>query len=90
MPHEFFDQTSSVGYGLLLGAFGLGAVLGALVLQRVRSRFSADAVIASGITLFGLAAMAAGVLRALWSLAPAMLLAGAAWVWFLSLFNVKF
>jgi MFS family permease len=80
---------SSVGYGLLLGAFGCGAVLGALVLQKVRSRFRADVVISSGIALFGLAAIAAGMVRAMWTLAPAMLLAGAAWVSFLSLFNVQ-
>ena len=80
---------SSVGYGLLLGAFGFGAVLGALVLQSARSRFPADVVISSGIALFGLAAMAAGIFRSLWLLAPAMLVAGAAWVSFLSLFNVQ-
>src|SRR5262249_52953826 len=53
-------SASSVAYGLLLGAFGCGAVLGALVLQKVRSRFSNDVVISSGIALFGLAAIAAG------------------------------
>lgn len=56
---------SSVGYGLLLGAFGLGAVMDALVPQNVRSRFPAEVVISSGIAVFGLAAMAAVVLRAL-------------------------
>ena len=80
---------SSIGYGLLLGAFGCGAVFGALVLQRVRSRFPADVVISSGIALFGLASIAAGILRATWSLAPVMLAAGAAWVSFLSIFNVQ-
>src|SRR5262249_8196378 len=82
-------SSSSVDYGLLLGAFGCGAVLGALVLQRVRSRFPAEVVISSGIALFGLAAIAAGVFRAVWSLTPVMLVAGAAWVSFLSLFNVQ-
>jgi predicted MFS family arabinose efflux permease len=79
----------SVGYGLLLGAFGFGAVLGALGLPGARSRFPTDAVISSGIAVFGLAAMAAGIFGSLWSLAPAMLVAGAAWVSFLSLFNVQ-
>lgn len=80
---------SSVAYGLLLGAFGGGAVLGALRLQKVRSRFPAGVVISSGIALFGLASMAAGILRATWLLAPVLLIAGAAWVSFLSLFNVQ-
>jgi predicted MFS family arabinose efflux permease len=79
----------SLGYGLLLGAFGAGAVLGALVLQKLRSRFSTNVVISSGIALFGLAAIATGIFRTMWSLAPAMLVAGGAWVSFLSLFNVQ-
>ena len=80
---------SSVGYGLLLGAFGCGAVVGALVLQKVRSRFGADVVISSGIAMFGFAVIAAGIFRAILSIAPVMLVAGAAWVSFMSLFNVQ-
>ena len=80
---------SSLCYGLLLGAFGSGAVLGALVLQKARSRFSSDAVTSFGIALFGIATIAVGMLRATWSLAPVMLTAGAAWVSFMSLFNVQ-
>ena len=79
----------SVGYGLLLGAFGCGAVLGALVLQRVRSWLATDVIISSGIALFGFASIAAGILQAIWSIIPVMLIAGAAWVSFLSLFNVQ-
>jgi MFS family permease len=46
-------------YGLLLGAFGIGAVLGALATGRVRSRFSTEAMVAgcsviSGMTMIGL------------------------------------
>ena len=33
---------SPLGYGVLLGCFGCGAVLGALVMQRARARWSAD------------------------------------------------
>lgn len=79
----------SLGYGFLLGAFGAGAVVGALALQKIRSRFSTNVVISSGIALFGLAAIATGILRAMWLLAPVMLVAGAAWVSFLSLFSVQ-
>jgi hypothetical protein len=41
------------------------------------------------IALFGLATIATGIFRATWLLAPAMLVAGAAWVSFLSLFNAQ-
>jgi MFS family permease len=45
---------SPVGYGVLLGGFGAGAVLGALVLQRARDRWSADVIVSAGIAAFGL------------------------------------
>jgi predicted MFS family arabinose efflux permease len=80
---------NSVGYGQLLGAFGCGGVLGALFLQRARYRFPANVVISSGIALFGLSSIAAGVLREIWFLAPVMLVAGASWVSFPSMFNVQ-
>src|ERR1051326_3128099 len=42
------------GYGVLLGCFGGGAVLGALVMQRARSRWSADLIVSAGVAVFGL------------------------------------
>jgi MFS family permease len=79
---------SPLGYGLLLGCFGLGAVLGALVMQRVRARWSAEAVVSGGVLVFGLGVIAAGMLHRLSTLGVAMLVAGAAWIVFISLFNV--
>jgi MFS family permease len=79
---------SSLGYGLLLGCFGLGAVLGALVMQRARSRWSAETVVSSGVFVFGLGTIAAGMLQGLPALGASMLIAGAAWIVFISLFNV--
>jgi MFS family permease len=75
-------------YGLLLGCFGLGAVLGALLMQRARARWSTEAVVAGGIALFGSATLVASMLRSLPVLAIVMLVAGSAWIIFLSLFNV--
>ena len=40
---------SPIGYGVLLGCFGSGAVLGALVMQRARSRWTADVIVSVGI-----------------------------------------
>jgi MFS family permease len=80
---------SPIGYGVLLGSFGGGAVLGALVLQRARARWSADVVVSAGIAIFGLASMAAGAIRLVAPLAVVMLIGGAAWVSFVSLFNVQ-
>jgi MFS family permease len=80
---------SPVGYGVLLGCFGCGAVLGALVMQRARSRWPADAIVAAGIAMFGVATIAAGAVRDLSLLAATMLIGGAAWISFISLFNIQ-
>ena len=81
-------KNSPTAYGLLLGCFGLGAVLGALVMQRARSRWSTEAVVSGGVAIFGLAILATSILRSLPALSGVMLLAGSAWIVFLSLFNV--
>jgi hypothetical protein len=79
---------SPIGYGILLGCFGLGGVLGALVMQRARARWSAEWVVSSGILIFGLMTVATGILRFLPALGLSMLIGGAAWIVFVSLFNV--
>ncbi len=56
---------SPLGYGVMLGCFGLGAVLGALVMQRARARWSADVVVSAGIAVFGLVTIAAGAANGL-------------------------
>jgi predicted MFS family arabinose efflux permease len=80
---------SPAGYGVLLGCFGCGAVLGALVMQRARARWSADVVVTAGIAIFGLTTIAAGALRDLPPLGAILLIGGAAWISFISLFNVQ-
>jgi MFS family permease len=80
---------SPIAYGVLLGSFGGGAVLGALVMQRARARWSADAVVSAGIAMFGVASIAAGSLRTVWALGAVMAIGGAAWISFISLFNVQ-
>ena len=81
-------SSSPIGYGALLGCFGLGAILGAAVMQQARARWSAEAVVSSGILIFGMVTAAVGSIHALPILAAAMLVGGAAWIVFISLFNV--
>jgi MFS family permease len=76
------------GYGLLLGCFGLGAVLGALILQRARARWPTESVVATSIAIFGLTTLAASTVRSLPALSAVMVVAGSAWIVFLSIFNV--
>jgi len=79
---------SPLGYGVLLGCFGVGAVIGAITLQQARALWSADIVVSAGLAVFGLVTIAAGQARQLTLLASLMLLAGASWTSFMSLFNV--
>src|SRR5436190_19508282 len=76
---------SPTGYGILLGCFGAGAVLGALTMQPARARWSTEAVASGGVAILGLMTVAAGFLHAMAFLAAAMLVAGAAWIVFISL-----
>ncbi len=76
------------GYGLLLGCFGVGAVLGALVMQQVRARWSAEGVVSGGVFVFGLSTLAVSAARLVPPLAASMVVGGAAWILFVSLFNV--
>src|SRR5579864_6315927 len=44
---------SALGYGVLLGFFGVGAVLGAVVLQRIRSKRSTETIVSIATAMFG-------------------------------------
>lgn len=75
-------------YGGLLGAFGIGAVLGAFSSRRLRARLSTD-----GIIRLSSSALVIGVTSAAFSgsvvfTIPALMIAGAGWVLALSTFNV--
>jgi MFS family permease len=78
---------SAMSYGVLLGLFGAGAVLGALILQPARSRFSLEAIVTSGVVVVGMATIATGRLQAMSALGAIMLVAGAAWIIFVSLIS---
>ena len=57
-------------------------------MQKVRTRWSAEAVLSSGIVIFGISCVAAGTTLYLPALAVGVLVAGGAWIVFVSLFNV--
>ena len=76
---------SPIAFGLLLGCFGAGAVLGALVLQGARARWSTEAVASAGVAILGIATIAVSILHHLAALSVVMLIGGAAWIIFISL-----
>ena len=78
---------SATGYGLLLGCFGAGAIIGALVMQSARARWSMDTIVSTGVVTLGLVILAISGLHRLSTLAGVMLVGGAAWIIFISLIN---
>lgn len=74
----------SSGYGLLLGALGGGAVIGAAVLPGIRERLSLNLLLAlSGLPFAGLMIVAA-VVPTVWAIVPLLIVSGAAWITVLS------
>jgi predicted MFS family arabinose efflux permease len=77
-----------VTYGLLLGAFGVGAVSGALLSHRLRSAFTNETIVRLSLIAFAVAAIVAGLSGWLLLTMTTMLVCGAAWLLALATFNV--
>jgi MFS family permease len=75
-------------YGLLLGAFGVGAVAGAVGSARLREVLSTEGLVRCGCIAFAIAEAIAAMSQQLLLTMAALLLGGAAWVLALSTFNV--
>jgi MFS family permease len=75
-------------YGLLLGAFGLGAVGGALLSPRLRDRLSTEQLVRAACLLFALCSACTGLSRWTPLTLLGLLAGGAGWVLALSSFNL--
>jgi hypothetical protein len=76
-------------YGVLLGSFGSGAVVGALLSTRLRQLTSAEGLVAGSTLAFAVGTGVAGLRNLAFITAPGLALSGAAWVLALSTFNVS-
>jgi len=74
----------ALGYGLLLGSLGIGAVTGGALLSHFRSTLAPEMIVTAGFVAFAAAAAGAGMLRQLYFLCPIMLVGGVAWLAVLS------
>lgn len=79
---------NSLTYGVLLGAFGIGAVGGGLMVRRLRDRMSVEAIVRAAAAALVIGTIMTGVSTTLWLTIPALALAGGGWVLALSTFNV--
>jgi MFS family permease len=78
----------AVTYGVLLGAFGGGAVLGALSSTSLRKRYTNEVIVRSSTAGFGIASIVTAVSSWHALSMAALMLGGACWVLALSTFNV--
>jgi len=78
---------NATGYGLLLGCFGGGAIIGALVMQSARNRWAMESIVSTGVVSLGLVILGMSGLHRLSTLAAVLLVGGAAWIIFISLIN---
>ncbi len=76
-------------YGWLVTAMGTGAVIAGIALTRLRSKVSADVVVAFGTIAGVLALLGLAYIRLVWPLIIAMLVAGAAWISVVSTLQVS-
>src|SRR5258707_9543362 len=79
----------SFGYGLLLGCIGLGAIVGAWLLPKVRERLSMNELVAASTIVFALATTSLAYVHSFAVLAVALAAGGVAWVAVLSSLNVS-
>ncbi len=75
-------------YGIMLGAFGMGAVIGALNISEVRKRMSGEAAVRACAISMGGAIAAVALSHEKVLTAAALVVAGAAWMLAVALFNI--
>ena len=82
-------QGGATAFGFLLGAYGIGAVLGALALARLRGRLSGEVLVRVSLLLFS-AATAVVALSPWFPLTAAgLVVGGASWMLAAAVFNVS-
>jgi len=68
------------GFGLLMGAFGVGGVVGALALQRIRAVVGSDRYLGLATLLFAAVLASAAFVEQAWLLMVMLFLGGSVWV----------
>lgn len=81
-------QAGAMGYGILNGCLGAGAVAGAISLPKIRRLFSTDTILASASAVFVLTLLILAFAPRLSMVVPALLAAGFAWTTTTSTMNV--
>ncbi len=75
-------------YGALFGCLGIGSVMGALFLPKLRCHFATDTLVGSATILFAAATAALAEVRHFGLLCLVLMVGGMAWITLMSAFNV--
>jgi MFS family permease len=78
----------SLGYGILFGALGSGAVAGAIILPEIRRLFSTDWLVAGATFTFALVIAASALVRHFGLMFLVMVVGGVAWITLMVSFNL--
>ncbi len=76
-------------YGVLLGAYGVGAIGGALLNGRLRGAVANEWIARIGFVAFALSATIQAISTSAWLTCLGLVIGGASWVLTLSLFNIS-
>jgi predicted MFS family arabinose efflux permease/quinol monooxygenase YgiN len=77
------------GYGILLGAVGLGAVSGAYFLPRIRKKIAVDKLTTGATLIYSLILLGIAMLRHVPLMVVVMFISGAMWITMLTALNVS-
>lgn len=86
---RFQFQRGPAGYGLLLGAFGVGAVIAAIWLARWRGHLGINRLVGSALWAFASALLGVAWVGNFFLAIPCVIIAGGAWLSLLSTFNAS-
>ena len=84
--HEL--ELNCFGYGTLFGCLGMGAVIGAIFLPKLRSHFSTEMLMGGATIAFAAATAAVAEVRHFALLCLILMVGGIAWITLMSSFNV--
>ena len=76
-------------YGVMLGAFGIGAIVGAFFVTDIRKKLGSEAAVSAALLAMGIGTTVASLSRSPALTALALALAGGGWMMSMALFNIS-
>jgi MFS family permease len=80
-------SASALLYGYMLGALGLGAIVGSAAVRRAQAAWGASRLVSVAAGLLAACLLALGLAGSLWIAFPALLLSGGCWIGVLATYN---